>query len=288
VFGVAQVPSADIYRRPGKVVELDGVFEWVVGMGEDFVDNDVLQGEEVAVAGRGRGREVNDVGGAIGQASSRHVERGRDIGDVVDEGAIDGGNADRLARGGVVQLEVGVVGSCGNIVIGPESLETIQTRGDERKGWNRRFAWSGKIIGQAQASQGNRLTIGVIDLEPIFARGWVRQPFVDLQQEGIAQSGEIVDGAGRGIHEHEVRGSDDNPNGEVRRLDSIRDGGDQRTTVGEFVEKENGAAGVFDAEAAVGRGSGQVGIATDNEVATRRNNRAWREDETVAECQRYR
>ena len=65
ILGVADKPAGEVHSGGCGIVELDGVFERGAGVGEDLVDDDIREGQKVALAGRDGGGEADEVGRAV-------------------------------------------------------------------------------------------------------------------------------------------------------------------------------------------------------------------------------
>ena len=206
-------------------------------MGEHFVHNHIAQHPVIAATGARRVRKGHNRRAAIRKAALGNAFNLRSERDAVDDSATGIHDAERLAVAG--KFEVHVIRARRGIAIGHEPLEAART--DKRKGRQDILGTIVQVVRHAHPTQGHRLRVGIVDLEPIITGAGDRHPLVDLERCRISEDRCEIRGAERRQGKVPVGGTRRHAaNAEVRGLQTKDNGVEQLPACLRTVEEIHG------------------------------------------------
>ena len=241
-------------------------------MGEDFVDDDVVERQPVQVAGTLADWEARDVRRAVRQPALRHAERLCAKRHRVKERAAGLRQTDGFAA--VRELEVDVVRAVLRRIVRVESAIGIRADADEGELGNEIQHARGRRaerVREPVIGEGDRHGIAVEQFEPVLARRRICHPLVDLHERNVAEILGEVRRAGRGNGQHPVRAARRAADGEIHGLQTERHRVEQSAAGRKQVER---VARILESEAGVRRRDGRARRKEDATITARRHHGA--------------
>ena len=164
---IAQVPATQVNSEQGRIVNL----ERLLAARQHLVDARILQRHVIARARRRCLWEADDICRTIRQTPLGNVQRLRVKVDRVDDAAVCGNKAQRLAVG--IQIEVHVVPAIAGGAIRDHPHKPFGANEAERRKLELPQPTNRRVISRIQPSQGHGACIGVIQFEPVVAFGGI-------------------------------------------------------------------------------------------------------------------
>ena len=227
-------------------MQLDGVLERRVGVGEHLVDDHVFHRQIIGFARRGGAGEFRDPCGAVGQPPLRFAGDGFGDQPLVQERLCPAVKGDRFTKAG--QAEIDVVAALGQVGVRdpfhePPAGDVVEFR-DLKLG----AADRADVVGQVQPVHPNRLRLRVVQLDPVAAAA-VGHPLVDDKiGRGGQRCGKLVLLARSGGVEQRPVAVFVAADGTIRHLEAVADSVDNLFV---RVEQVHGAVSAIERAAGV-------------------------------------